>query len=224
MSDLKAPPSAGTMRDAAAHAVAAGVLATVLDIVVAAWPRICDGTIDGATPEPGISDKLRWAMDAERLSRIPPPQLRFERETQVDDPAGTFATGLIDIYVIYSWNLAEYIALECKKVDDHHETPAKKYIEEGVRRFSTGKYSANHPFGAMVGYVTEGTPESTAKFIGDRIVAFDSAATGLIATCGWRAEQRFGAVAHLHSTRHRQEQTNNTILLVHLFLALHAKP
>ncbi|MGH7134494.1 MAG: hypothetical protein ACREHD_02075, partial [Pirellulales bacterium] len=173
MSDLKTTPSTGSMTETAAGAAAAGVLATVLDIILAVWPHICDGTIDGTTPEDDVTNKLRWAMDAERLRRAPPPPLRFEREAQRDDPAGKFATGLIDIYVTYSWDLAEYIAMECKKVNDRHETPARKYIEDGVCRFSSGKYSANHPFGAMVGYVTEGTPESAAKFVGERIVAFD---------------------------------------------------
>ncbi|HEV3341892.1 MAG TPA: hypothetical protein VG125_16110 [Pirellulales bacterium] len=223
MSDFKASPSAGLVTGTTAKAVVEGFLATVLDIVVAAWPHVCDGTIDGTTPEDDITNKLRWAMDAEKLQRVPPPALRFERETQRDDPNRRFATGLIDIYVVYSWDLAEYIAMECKKVNDCHETPAKKYIEEGVCRFSTGKYSPNHPFGAMVGYVTRGTTDSTAQFLGAKIVAFDRKVTGLVAKWGWRSETRFGAIPNLHSTQHRQLRTTNTILLVHLFLALPCK-
>ncbi|HVA49577.1 MAG TPA: hypothetical protein VNH11_24635 [Pirellulales bacterium] len=158
-------------------------------------------------------------MVAEKRRRKPPPPVRFERETQRDDPEGAFATGLVDIFVTYSNDETVYLAIECKKVNDRHETPARKYIEEGVCRFSTEKYSPNHPFGAMVGYVTDGTPESTAKFLGDKIIAFDSSATGLVAKWGWRAETRFGAIPNLHSTQHRQHKTKNTILLVHLYLA-----
>lgn len=219
MNDFKTHPSTGAMTETTANAAVAGFMATVLDIIVAAWPHVCDDTLDGTSPEDDITNKLRWAMDAERLKRVPPPPLRFERETQRDDPAGKFATGLIDIYVIYSWDLAEYIALECKKVNDRQEVPARKYIEDGVCRFSTGKYSPNHPYGAMVGYVTEGTAESAAKFLGEKIVAFDTKATGLVIKWGWKAETRFGAIPNLHSTQHRQQKTKNTILLVHLFLA-----
>jgi len=75
----------------------------------------------------------------------------------------------------------------------------------------------------MLGYVTEGTPESAAKFLGEKLIAFDKRATRLVARWGWKRETRFGAVAILHSTRHRQAKTNNTILLVHLFLAIPAQ-
>ena len=219
MSDFRTRSRAGRIRPSHASPVTEDVVATVLAIIVGAWPRVCAAGTSRITSEDAITDKLRWEMVAEKRRRKPPPPVRFERETQRDDPQGGFATGLIDIFVTYSNDETVYLAIECKRVNDCHETPAKKYIEEGVCRFSSGKYSPNHPFGAMVGYVTEGTTESAARFLGEKILAFDARATGLVARWGWKAETRFGAIPSLHSTQHRQQKTKNTILLVHLFLA-----
>jgi hypothetical protein len=220
MSGFKTPAPAGQISPAIAGPITDDVVATVLDIIVAAWPHVCAAGISHATTEDDITNKLRWAMVGEKSRRNPPPQVRFERETQRDDPAGTYPTGLIDIFVAYTNDETVYFAIECKKVNDRHKIPAKRYIEKGVCRFSSGKYSPNHRYGAMVGYVTEGTPESAAKFLGEKLIAFDKRATRLVVEWGWKRESRFGAVANLHSTQHRQDKTKNTILLVHLFLAI----
>jgi hypothetical protein len=195
------------------------VVATVLDIAVTAWPRLCQNKrVRPTDKEDDITDQLRWEMVAEKNRRDPPPQLRFERETQRDDPDRDYPTGLIDVHVIYSFDETAYFAIECKRINDRHETPARKYIEDGVCRFSSGKYGPGHPYGAMIGYVTEGTPESAARFVGQRIVAYDRKATKLRTAWGWKSEPRFGRIPNLHSTKHGQAGKRNTILLLHLFL------
>lgn len=195
------------------------VVATVLDITVAAWPRLRKSRRVGPSDkEDDITNRLRWEMEAEKARRDPPPQVRFLRETQVDDPEKKYPTGRIDVYVIYTLDGTGYFAMECKKVNDRHETPAKKYIEEGVCRFSSGKYGLGHPYGAMIGYVTDGTAEAAASFLGQRIVAFDKNATKIRTTWGWQTEKRFGDVSNLYSTKHGQAGTRNTIRLLHLFL------
>jgi len=196
------------------------VVATVLDITVTAWPRLCQSKrIRVTDKEDGITDQLRWEMVAEKNRRDPPPQLRFERETQRDDPDKDYPRGLIDVHVIYSFDETDYFAMECKRINDRTVTAAKKYIENGVCRFSSGKYSPGHPYGAMIGYVTDGTPESAAQFLGGKIVDYDKRLTKLRAKWGWQRELRFGPVPNLYSTRHGQAGTRNTILLLHLFLA-----
>jgi len=47
---------------------------------------------------------------------------------------------------------------------------------------------------------------------------FDEDATRIETTWGWRTETRFGNVANLYSTKHGQEGTQSTIVLLHLFL------
>ncbi len=220
VSDFKTPISAGHMSPTTAGPIIEDVVATVLDITVAAWPRLCKSQRVGPSDkEDDITDQLRWEMVAEKKRRNPPPQVRFERETQRDDPGKDYPTGLIDVYVTYSFDETDYFAMECKKVNDRHETPARKYIENGVCRFSSGKYSPGHQYGAMIAFVIDGTAEASASFLGQKIVAFDKNVTKIRADWGWQAEQQFGHFPNLFSTMHGQTGTPNTIRLLHLFLA-----
>ena len=220
MSDFKSATSVGQMSPTTTNLIIEDVVATVLDIAVTAWPRLCQNKrVRPTDKEDDMTDQLRWEMVAEKNRRNPRPQLRFERETQRDDPGKDYPLGLIDVHVSYSFDETQYFAMECKRINDRHDTPAKRYIENGVCRFSSGKYSPGHPYGAMIGYVTEGTSESAAKFVGDKIVGYDRKVTKLRAGCGWQNEPRFGPIPNLYSTKHGQAGTQNTILLLHLFLA-----
>ena len=196
------------------------VVATVLDITVAAWPRLCENRrVHPSDKEDDITDQLRWELVAEKKRRDPPPQVRFERETQRDDPDKDYPTGLIDVHVMYSFDETDYFAMECKKVTDRHKQPADHYIKEGICRFSSGKYSPGHPYGAMIAFVTDGTAKAAADFLRRKVLAFDKNATKIRTAWGWKAEKRFGQVSNLYSTKHGQAGTRNTILLLHLFLA-----
>ena len=224
MSEFTAPMSVGQMSPTTAGSIIKDVVATVLDITVAAWPRLCEsGRVQPSDREPDITDKLRWEMVAEKKRRDPPPQIRFERETQRDDPEKNHPTGLIDVYVIYSFDETDYFAMECKKVTDRHKGPADYYIQEGICRFSSGKYSPGHPYGAMVAFVTDGTAEAAADFLAGKIVAFDKKATRIRMDWGWQAVKQFGHFPNLYSTKHGQAKTRNTILLLHLFLPFPAQ-
>ena len=119
---------------------------------------------------------------------------------------------------MYSYDENDYFAMECKKVTDRHERRANYYVREGVCRFSSGKYSPGHPYGAMIAFVTRGTAKTAAEFVGGKVVAFDKDATRIKATWGWRTETQFGDIPNLFCTKHGQEKTRNTIHLLHLFL------
>ena len=219
MDDFKTPMSVGQMSPATVGPIIEDVVATVFDIITAAWPRLCRNKKIGPTDkEDYITDQLRWEMDAEKKRRDPPPQIRFERETQLDDPQGKYRKGRIDIFVVYSFDAVDYFAMECKKVTDRHTRRANYYVQEGVCRFSSGKYSLGHTYGAMIAFVAKGTAKDTADFVGKKILGFDKNATKIETTWGWQAEMRFGNVSNLYSTKHGQEGTKNMILLLHLFL------
>jgi hypothetical protein len=220
VSDFKSPISVGQISPKTVSLIIEDVVATVLDLITMAWPCIRqDKRVQPTDKEDDITDQLRWEMVKEKKRRHPQPQLVFLRETQRDDADKQYPRGLIDVYVGYSFDETEYFAMECKRIDDRHETPARKYIEDGVCRFVIGKYSPGHPYGAMIGYVTEGTPETAAEFLGNKLLGHDKKRTKLRSKWGWRRELRFGRVPNLHSTKHSQEGTRNTILLLHLFLA-----
>jgi hypothetical protein len=208
------------MSPATAGLIIDDVVTTVLDIAVSAWPNVCQGgRVSPKAKEDDITDRFRWEMVAEKERRDPRPQLRFEREVQLDDPENRHPRGFIDVHVGYSWNETNYLAMECKKVTNRHERRAGYYVREGVCRFSTGKYSLGHPYGAMIAYVLRGTPEAAAQFVSGKVLGIDTGETRLDAAWGWQVERRFGNVPNLYSTRHGQAGTHNVLLLLHLFLA-----
>jgi hypothetical protein len=47
--------------------------------------------------------------------------------------------------------------IECKRVTEEDSYLLREYVKEGIDRFTSGKYSANHSHGFMVGYVLSGT-------------------------------------------------------------------
>ena len=157
-------------------------------------------------------------MDAEKKRRDPVPQLRFEREPQSDVPDKEFGLGEIDVYVIYSFELTEYLAMECKRLADSDSALSLAYVTEGITRFVSCKYSPGHPYGAMVGYVCTGNCSVVAPQLQKRVTGHDRKETAMSSEWSWRQEQRFGPVPNLFSTKHTQARLNNEITLLHLFL------
>ena len=220
VSDFKTPMSVGQISPATAGMIIEDVVATVLDITVAAWPHVCQSRqVVPTTKEDDITDRLRWEMEAEKKRRDPPPQLRFERETNATTREKKYPTGLIDVYVIYSFDETDYFAIECKKVTDRHERRANYYVQEGVCRFSSGKYSPGHPYGAMIAFVTKGTAEAAARLRGWEGRRFRQERNKIQNDVGLASRSNdLARIPNLYSTKHGQAGTRNTILLLHLFL------
>ena len=71
---------------------------------------------------------------------------------------------LIDITI--SWDLFAkdaYLSIECKRLGP--DDLARLYVVFGIDRFVRGYYGAKVQVGAMVGYVTRGTPEAALRRI-----------------------------------------------------------
>lgn len=220
MAEFIPPQSAGYFSFDAARIVLEDVITTILAITAKAWPGvIASGKVDPQSIEDDISDELRWQMDAEKRRRRPVPNLRFEREPQSDLPDKSRKIGLIDVYVIYSFDQSDYFAIECKRVADADADLSRLYVTNGVQRFVIGKYSLGHPFGAMVGYVCSGECTVIAAQIEKRLKEFDRKVTAMSAEWLWRREERFGPIPNLFSTKHLQTGVQNEITLLHMFLA-----
>ena len=218
MDELAKPQSIGGF-GTAGDQVLDDIVATILDITVKAWSRlVARGKVGPSHHEKQISDELRWQMDAEKKGRDPVPQLRFEREPQSDVPDREFGLGEIDVYVIYSFEQSEYFAMECKRLAAADSALSLAYVTDGVSRFVTCKYSHGHAYGAMVGYVCLGRSEEVSRQLQKRITEHDVNETALDLDWSWRREERFGAVPHLFSTKHRQARLDSEILLLHLLL------
>jgi hypothetical protein len=218
--ELNKPPSVGTF-GTTGGLVLEDIVSTILDITIKAWPKVVSsGKVGPQSGEDDITDELRWQMDVEKKRRRPVPNLRFERESQSDLADKSRDVGLIDVYVIYSFEQTEYFAIECKRLAQSNSDLSRYYVTEGVRRFVVGKYSLGHHFGAMVGYVCAGECSEVASQLEKRLREFDRAVTALSEKSLWRKETRFGQIPHLFSTRHTQTDLQNEITLLHLVLDL----
>jgi hypothetical protein len=212
------PQSVGVFESQAASILLEDVVATILDITVKAWPAVAaGGKVGPQSHEDEISDELRWEMDAEKKRRRPVPHLRFERETQSDLPDKSRDVGLIDVFVIYSFEQREYFAIECKRLKDADSALARLYVTEGVHRFVSGKYSLGHPYASMVGFVCSGRSADVAALVEKTLTTFDREVSGMSTESSWQPERRFGAHPLLYSTRHAQIGVSNEITLLHLY-------
>lgn len=219
MAEFIPPQSVGSFSFDATSIVLEDVISTILDIVVKAWPSVvAGGKVASHSKEDEITDVLRWEMDDEKKRRTPVPHLRFERESQSDTPDRDTGLGYIDVHVIYSFELCEYFAIECKRVADSDSELSRYYVTRGVARFITGKYSLGHPYAAMIGYVCSGQCAGVADQIGKRIIESDRGVTALSDDWLWKREDRFGALPHLYSTKHSQKKLGTEIMIMHLFL------
>ncbi len=193
------------------------VIVTILQILTAASKQIIEqGLVKANWHENRMTNQLREKMveakvekekqlGAELMLRILPTQF------------GVFHTdaGVIDIAIIYSYREDEYFAIECKKLSGKRRGLDKKYVTEGMMRFVTGKYSPNHQWGMMVGYVIEGHCENAIQFVSEKIDKKHR--NSLRIDKEFAKETRFGNYPFLHSTRHRQQITSTIITILHYF-------
>jgi hypothetical protein len=92
--------------------------------------------------------------------------INSQRELLPDSPeeGDPDPLGYLDIAVeFFIRNDQLCLAIECKRLNVARETGppetlARKYVEEGMMRFVSGRYSAELPLGGMIGYVMDGDP------------------------------------------------------------------
>ena len=194
------------------------VVVTTLEILHLAWPATtADSRVSAATDEDKITDVLRWKMVDAKRKRKPPSAIRFERETQSDRREDDTAYGLIDIRVEYTWNEETYLTMECKRLTSIGNDLAKKYVRHGITRFASGKYSAGHSYGIMVGYVICGNRPACVERLQKALLKEPRAATGFDEEFGWQTDSESVPGLDLHKTQHQQSQFKNRIELIHAF-------
>ena len=199
--------------------LAVDTIATVLDLVEAGWQAACaKRELTSASQETDIAGRLAREMIAEKRKR------RISH-FRIEEEVGTRASlsspkpeGRIDIKIIYSFAEEEYFGVECKRVSgSKSDGLSKKYVENGVMRFVSGKYSPGHGWAAMIGFVVDGDPAGAVKLIAEAIAAAGNAA----GICDeWASEKRFGNHNHLYVTRHGQLPASRAVRILHLFLSL----
>jgi hypothetical protein len=198
-----------------------GILCTSLTILHDAWPGVvADPTIGKSSDEDSITNVLRRRMIAIKRGMTPQPQMRFEREPQSDAVEDDSPLGLIDIMVCYTWNEVTHLVIECKRIWSTDNKLALKYVRDGVCRFASGKYSAGHALGAMVGYVLCGNSAGCVRRVQEALKKEPSAQTGFDSTYGWQNETNAVPSRTLGRTRHAQPSHRHKITLLHAFVEL----
>lgn len=210
-----APKSVGSPSLGLAHEM----IATILDLLETGWKSVsASGELDPTSWEPKIAGLLGREMIAEKQRRQI-RNLRFEEEIgtrrSLDAPR---VEGRIDIKVIYSFDEGEYFGIECKRLSGIKAGKlAGKYVTEGVVRFVTGKYSPGHAWGAMVGFVIDGSAVRAVEFVVKALISRRK----LIRMRGnWTEEKRFGGRRHLYRSVHGQSSRKSDITILHLFLSM----
>lgn len=214
MADLRDPVAIGRLTVNISEAL----LRTVFDLIVSAWPQVVtSGVVTPASKEDEITDKLYDEMYAEKHRREL-DNIDFEREPQSHLAHEPLPLGYIDVKVSYnSWRKTDYFAIECKKVSATHQTPAKKYVDDGVVRFVSEKYSPGHPWGGMIGYVIDGDEGTCAGLLAQTLAVHNAAAANT--RRAWAREARFSDHPHCYSSDHQQQVCGKVITLLHILLA-----
>lgn len=133
------------------------------DEILTAINLICTGCMEACSSvhvgmlEVPINVVVRKAMRRVKqrlgLTNI---QIGGEYELLNMESEGPDLTGRIDITLQYAHQFGDEdncLVIECKRVAPDDSTLISKYVDEGVDRFATGKYSLGHGLGFMLGYV-----------------------------------------------------------------------
>ena len=192
----------------------------VLDIVTCAW-QTAKTQLNAKSLETPITGRLVGEMLLEK-NRRKIDYFRIEEEVGTrkseDSPK---PEGRIDIKIVYDFEEKNYWGIECKRVSgSKSDGLARKYVDEGVLRFASGKYSLGHPSAAMIGFVIDGNAAGAASLIAKAIKASTEVTASLCKA--WAPAPQFGNHEHLYTTEHRQAGASEIVIL-HFFLPLTPK-
>ncbi|HHJ20832.1 MAG TPA: hypothetical protein ENJ84_13565 [Gammaproteobacteria bacterium] len=134
---------------------------SLIECVERVWPSVI-ARLRNTEREDNITQRLVDVLRADRAIcnigfLVPHHKLREA------DCAGDYTTkGILDMALFVDQDYERYIAYECKRLNivnrDGKRTGslAGAYVEEGVVRYATAKYSEKLPYGCMIGYVMDG--------------------------------------------------------------------
>ncbi len=93
---------------------------------------------------------------------LPGTESRSRPDVLLPDGRTDIPILLIEIFLRFGEHKPHAI-LECKRIAGNDADLCREYVVEGIDRFQSGKYGANHSTGFMVGYLIGGTATVAAR-------------------------------------------------------------
>jgi len=158
---VKLPVDAPAIAGRPFIALAREVAARILRIIEEGWTRaLASSEIGVEDDEVQITERLRDRMREVanagslelKLVVLPGTESRSRLDIAKPDGRTDIPLFLIEIFLRYGEHDPHDI-IECKRVAGSRTDLCRGYVVEGIDRFRSGKYSANHSAGFMIGYL-----------------------------------------------------------------------
>ena len=130
--------------------------------------------VNTSTGEEPITERLRDGMRqvlrheefpwSRGMVVLPGTESRSRPDVLLPDGRTDIPVFLIEIFFRYEEHDPHAI-IECKRIDGNCHRLCKLYVDQGIDRFRTGKYSGNHSTGFMIGYLIGGDATVAASGI-----------------------------------------------------------
>jgi hypothetical protein len=143
-----------------------------------------------------------------------PVPFAAEEETGTRGVGDRAPSGRVDIKLRSGYEYHDFLLIECKRVHGKKRNLARKYVEEGVMRFVSGKYAPGHGHGVMMGFAVDRDATAAAGLIEDVLSTHAPAETH----SAWSADNSWRLSVTPHRTEHRQQTgaASHVIAIIHL--------
>lgn len=201
------------------------IAAAILRTISSGWEIVLNAaTVSRNSGEVEITEQLRDGMRAaldggslrwrNRIIILPGTESRSRSDLAIPDGRTDIPVMLIEIFPRYGEHDPHAI-IECKRVAGSASRLCNEYVQEGIGRFRTGKYGANHAAGFMIGYLVLGDCDAAVTELNRRISRIyapeEKLSSSLIVPESWVRQSR-----HLRANC-------STIELRHAFLPFHSR-
>ena len=110
-----------------------------------------------------------------------------------------------------------YLAVEAKRLRGKGDSLASDYVQEGVLRFVTGKYSRGHDYAVMLGYVVLAPIDRAVTSVK---TAMDRSVDKTCEQSAFTSNSQICTHSHTYASVHQQHGVQDRFTLVHLFVDL----
>lgn len=146
------------------------VVGTILAALLLGWQHACQSSdVNADAGEVPMTERLRDGLRIEigkcawgkPIIVLPGTESRSTPSVLVPDGRTDIPLMHTEIF-LRGGGHDPHAIIECKRIAGSDTHLCREYVVEGVDRFITGKYGANHGIGFMVGYVLSGTGDQSA--------------------------------------------------------------